>query len=216
MAKLGVKTDTVSTTQIPFNVSKENPFNKCYLVNVEAKETEIKKGDRVGQKPTTLSFTFESGDKTKRHTETIWPLTDNPESEEFNKKFGWMEQRIKHLLEKYIDVTEDVAAVLSGESFEEFFTNVAKVFNTGKGGKPVFKTEDGKGILMWIKLTYDNNNRLQFPFPNFLEKVGETNKEAPKTLTIGNKDKIDKSSTSTNAPGVKQANTQDIPDDFDF
>ncbi|MBS1960733.1 MAG: hypothetical protein JST04_00850 [Bdellovibrionales bacterium] len=213
--KLGVKTETVSTTQIPFNVTSQNPFNKCMLVSVEAKATEIKKGDKAGQKPVTLSFTFESGDRTKRHTETIWPLADD--DAKFNDKFGWMEQRIKHVAEKYIDITPEIANQLSGDNFDEFFTNVANVFNTGKAGKPIFKTEDDKPIAMWLKLTYDNNNRLQFPFPNFLEKVSETNKEAPKTLTVGNKDKVDKVVASNNAPGVNtKGNTEDLPDGFDF
>lgn len=213
--KLGVKTETVATTQIPFQVSTDNPFNKCILTKVEAKETEIKKGDSAGTKPITLNLTFESADRTKRHTETFWPIKSD--DAKFDEKFGWMEQRIKHVVEKYIDVTSDVANALSGDSFDEFFHNVANVFNTGKAGKPIFKTDDDKGIPMWLKLVYDKSNRLQFPFPNFLEKVGETNKDKPKTLAIGAKDKMDRSAGNTNAPGTKsQANTEDIPDDFSF
>ena len=49
---------------------------------------------------------------------------------------------------------------------------IAKAFNEGKEGSPIYKTE-GKYVTVWLKFTYFNND-LGFPYsPNFIELVRE-------------------------------------------
>ena len=83
---------------------------------------------------------------------------------------------LKHILDVFIfkgrELTEEEAVALSldyidfdenGEyvtvpaetvlaAWKTLFTNVATMLNTGNNGKPVYKTNDNKNIILWLKL----------------------------------------------------------------
>lgn len=140
-----------------------------------------------------LDFVFTDLEKirTFTHREFI-PKRDD----KFAKKVDYFNKRMKHLIEAYMKYPE--GGIGKFKTFEEFLEGVAKFFNTGKEGKPIFK-EDINLIPIWIKLTFFNNN-LGFPiFPNFIEKV-RAGKET--TLYIDKKfDSIEQAESKSGSTG---------------
>lgn len=115
----------------------------------------------------------------------------------------------------YINVAPEVVL----ESWKQLFENFANIMNTGRDGNPVYKSSDGKPIVVWIKLLRYIKQRTKgwqpiangnLAFPQF---VGEGCVEIFKTNTIpvirieASKEtilpmKVEKAKSPTQMPGA--------------
>jgi len=181
--QFGVTTETKSTNQVGYD---KGGFKKAILTSVKFEE--VGKDDK---KYKTLSFTFQDveGIKTFKHSEFAIEADDT----DFAKKLNGMNSRIKHIYEAFQPLTKSIGE--NAKSFEDFFNQVALVFNEdGKDKTPIYKLDNKSSILVWIKLAYySKKGNIGFPLsPNFIEKVTQNNQTEPKTLAIDNRwDKVD-------------------------
>lgn len=135
-----------------------------------------------------LDFKFSDAENVRKftHREFI-PKQDD----KFAKKVEQFSKRVKHLIEAYMPYPQ--AGIGAFTSIEGFFEGVAKFFNTGKTGTPIFKDAD-KFVLVHIKLTIFKNN-VGFPiFPNFIESY-----KAGKETTLYIDKKFDQVEQTDNA-----------------
>lgn len=178
-------------------------IHKTVLLNVVLNT--IKKKD--GTETKALQFTFVDLDNVRKFIHTEW--TVDPSDAKFGKKLEALNIRFKHIYEAYSKFPE--AGLGKGATtFVQYLELLAIGINTGKAGKPIYKTDDGKLIPVYIKLTYFNNN-LGFPYsPNFLEVIKE-GKET--TLTI---DKRYDTVEQTDAPSGNTMPGIVIPSDNEF
>lgn len=115
----------------------------------------------------------------------------------------------------YVNVAPEVIL----EGWKQLFENFANIMNTGRDGNPVYKSVDGKPIVLWIKLLryvkqrnkgWQEINRGDLAFPQF---VGEGCIEIFKSNTIptvridANREtilpmKIEKAKTPTQMPSA--------------
>jgi len=157
-----------------------------------------------------LDFKFSDAENVRKftHREFI-PKQDD----KFTKKIEQFSKRVKHIIEAYMPYPQ--AGIGAFTSIEGFFEGVAKFFNTGKAGTPIFKDEN-KFILVHIKLTFFNNN-LGFPlFPNFIDPY-KAGKETVLYIDLRKGDKVEQSdSTSTGLPGMPTMGTANGSDELIF
>lgn len=191
MGRKAVGSDIQSKEIVPFEVSVETPFNRAAITKVsvttkEATESDDEKSYLV------FDFVHESGERFHRHYEF-----------EVHKGMGQMseddvvlnqDRKVAHLYNTFMGDGAHAKAAngthslgtcftknAEGEvvpkaeaSWKEFFSSVAKSFNTSNKGGPVFKVDDDTFKTFWIKLTYDKNGKMQVPlFGNFVDEYRE-------------------------------------------
>lgn len=173
--------DTQGSNNIPFAVTKDNPFVIAKLVEVVVGESEEKKNPYL-----LFHFTDKKGKQTYFHYE-------NFNNEPIEKKSGGeisveelnetQDRRIAHIFNTFMG-TEAHSRVNEGEGLgadadqtieddkefaKAFFEAIANSFNTARAGGPVFNDAKGNPIYVWMRLVY-NGGRLGFPlYPNFLD-----------------------------------------------
>lgn len=159
-----------------------------------------------------LQFTFiqkkeenQSRDRILRHTED--PLTTigkdgTPiEMDTITAIFEAMNDRIVHIHETFkgtpnylpltnleLDIKGDTKAKL--ESHKVMFTAIAKSFNEGKEGKPIFVDAKGKSIPVYLKIQPDYKTKAFYTIPKFVGKgFIERNVGVPPLIELSPKEK---------------------------
>lgn len=186
--EFGIGNETNSKSRVNF----KGGFTKGGLRNVTAHE--IGKGNKFF----VLDFEFvdHEGIRSLLHREFIptgKASAKKTEKEDYDDKRSRFNSRIKHLYEAFATFPE-TGLGKGAKDWKDFFTKIAEGFNTGGAeGKPIYK-----GIMIWIKATYNNKNDLQLPLlPNFVERISTSNEHEPKTLEIN---KTYDKTTQTDAP----------------
>jgi hypothetical protein len=149
-------------------------FPICKLVKVHFDPAkEIKRNDTVTPTPVVI-FVFITKDG-KQFTHLEFPVEDDDEN--FDKKHEQIQQRIKHIFDETVGASKFIEGSMNGGTYAEFFSNVAKSFNTDQTAVAVKESDTPKSIptyskteVYW-KITY-YQTRLQVPlYPNFIQKA---------------------------------------------
>lgn len=229
---LKVTTETRGGSGIPIPAPiKLNSYNAQFptgykfpvvrLVSVRfnaEKEMKVANSNETTTKPV-LEFLFK-GEKDEQFTHIEFPI-EGDDTEKVQGSTDALLSRIKHIWEETMGLP--VPDSLSGESFADFFKNVADSFNKEK----ITILKDGKEksvakyprVKLYLKLSYYKTN-LQIPrFPNFVQKAEVDNKLIPCISLLINPqyDKTEpslKASTSNNTGLDNDFGTTDFSDDF--
>lgn len=214
--KFGITKDTKAVNTVPmlpptklevptsqFPTGWKFPIGR--LVNVVFNPAyETKNGNKV-----VIQFIFKDKEK-RQYTHTEWEIDAN--DAKFNDKQDWMASRIKHL---YVAVfgsfPNETGIGTDANNWVEYFKAVAHAFNS------VVRTINDKAVKaysqvqLYIKLTFYKTN-LGFPLaPNFVQRV---EKDKPCKLTVKPSEKVEASTTKSNAlPEMGgSTSTEDFPD----
>lgn len=199
----GITKDTKSSNLLPIEPPKKDNAGNwvypiAYLMEVKADPAyETKKGEKP-----VLSFKFVNSDKTKQFIHFEWAI-DDMNATNAADRLAAMQSRIKHIFETYEKFPEQ-GIIPKEETFESFFEAVEMAFH-GKKAKnskaSLIFTEKEKPIPVYLKLVYNNQNTIQFPYaPNFIERQRGN---APKTLNVNLK--YDKVEQAVGSGGVTNA-----------
>lgn len=187
ISEFGLTTDIVATGDARFI----GGIHQGVLTKVEWGE--FTKANKDTYKALKLSFSDLDNKRKFQKMEFIPTAGDN-----YDKNKEGLNKRMKHIIETYTGIENFPKNGIGKEAknWDEYMQALATYMNTGREGKPIFKTKEDKFIPVHLKLTYYKNN-LGFPLsPNFIEIVS-LNK--PTTLTIDkNYDKIVQDDPSTN------------------
>lgn len=179
MGRKAVKSN-IEQDIVRFEVTREKPFNVAVITKVYAEM--YTSGDE--EKPR-LTFEITSPDGKRKQYYSEREITDGMGKMSADQVTANQDRKIAHVYNAFmgdgahakasngheIGTTFDEAgnALEESEEWIDFFKAVAKAFNEGRDGKPVYLDKDGKPIPFWIKLTYDNKNKPQVPlFGNFI------------------------------------------------
>jgi len=220
----GINKDVQSKANVPLltpiKLDKPDPkfptgvkFPIARLINVKS-NTQYEKND--GTIVPVLQFVFVDSDK-RQYTHFEWEIEES--DNKFDKKVGWMQARIKHIYEETIGEFPDngIGNPTGDETEENQFALLFNIIESDFNKVTIQKNDKPVRVFTqhwaYYKLVYYNGN-LQFPFPNFLERI--TEKDQPcKTLSIGKKDTIDQEASkkaTTGIPGMDS--TPDGSDDL--
>ena len=186
--KLGISKDLQASAGIPIpaprkldKATQQFPngydFPIAQLVKVYCDPKKVVKRNGEDTEEAVLGFVFATagGNNTpkKQYTSIEFPIDSDDDN--FDKKFEQLASRIKHIFCEVIGESKFTEEAMTGDTFEEFFTNVAAEFNkhkvtTGEGDAaktvPVYTKNS-----VYIKITY-YKDRLQTPlYPNFVQKA---------------------------------------------
>ena len=102
-------------------------------------------------------------------TEKVFKKIEYPLKDEAKKKaVDILMARIKHIYEAFTTFPE----MRNCDGWGDLFTEVASMFNTGNGGKPIFKDDNGTPKPVWLHLIVNESNFVDTPdFPPFIEKA---------------------------------------------
>lgn len=190
----GINKETRGTAILPIPAAVKLPavtaqwktgyeFPIVRLLNVSFIENkEITRGG-VSETTSVLQFFFKDG-KDRQFTHLEFPL--DPSVNKYEEKVEWLNQRIKHLWDETIGEQHmpENGIGTGAKTFAEYFKAVAEAFKSvtytkgeGESAKtlPLYPS-----VLLYLKLTY-NQDRLQLPmFPNFVQRaVGLDNSKLP-------------------------------------
>jgi hypothetical protein len=198
--QFGIDKDTKQNNRViidvPFKdeVSGKWTFPLAILRKVEYDpKYETKKGERKVLK---FHFSDTKGQKTFTHIEWDFDPETDPKAE---KKVEALNIRLKHIYTTYAKFPESGIGS-KAKSFDGFFKAVEKAFNEDNDGKPIYRTEDSYK-LAFIKVVWNNGNRVLPYAPNFLEFTTGQDK-FPKTLEVNEKyDDVSNKTASTDFAG---------------
>ena len=202
--EFGITADLKSTNTAAFKAG----IQKGFLTSVKCEQRQNKKDETAPF--TVLVFSFVDLEGARKYDHVEWVV--NGEDAKAKDKVKASNVRIKHIFESYLTFPTNGIGV-TAKSWEEYFNAIVKAFETmGKDGKPIFKTEEGKFIPIWLKFTYFNN-KLGFPYsPNFIEKIKE-GKET--TLAIDKRyDIIEQTDAKSPMGGHPGLDGNAVPDDI--
>lgn len=189
-----------------------------YLKNVEVNTMYLKKDEeslqgeaREAAYKGTLKFTFATptlaGEEAneKIFTKMEFQLKEGVSPKAVNILFA----RIKHVYEAFGVWPE----MRECDDWKDLFTEVAKMFNEGNGGKPIYKDANGTPKPVWLHIVINDSKLPDFPdFPPFIEAAI---KDKPTNLVIDNRKYIYKvPETVANVAtggGGPLANLNDLP-----
>lgn len=212
---LGVTKETVGgsavSIPVPYALDRPTPqFTSGYhfpTAKLVAVHYIAEKDTKAGIKPV-LSFFFKDS-QNRQYNHIEFPIEDA--DAKFEDKLSWLQQRLKHIWDETIGDTLFPVDGLGGNAttFAEMFKDTAEKFNSKVTGEGDAAVKVFTKTLVYIKLTYGNKDRTQFPlFPNFLQKASLADKLVPViNLVVGPKDKViaGGSSTSAGAAGFNGA-----------
>lgn len=182
--------------------------------NVELTDVTFESPRKDGTGDPVLQFHFASPKGVYRHLEF-------PVNEDMIKSWGvaqWKRDRVAKKLNKPTVTDAEVlnesiqeaydrqgyiltaigSAVLTAAEVESLFEGLESYEDLGKKCVAVFKNRTA-GVKLFLKLVYNKKDRTQLPnFGEFLEAQGEN--EAPKSLRLNTKDKIEKTEPDTSGP----------------
>ncbi len=194
------------------------PFPNAYMQKVECKAG-VKKEFKLLQdvkiepntKPTVeqvtpesiryfLNFHFTSPDGIQEYVEQIWEVNDEDQAKAANKN-RMANQRIAHIFEAFMGANTageylNMKKVLTKDqelTWRNYFSGLARIFNTAKeGGTPIFMEGD-KYIPVRIKLTRNrfnkkNPNEVKMPLGNVIERYIKDAKST--TLSVSGDDEF--------------------------
>lgn len=152
----------------PIIPNENEPFPIVELTKVSVEEVTTKSGD----KKRILNFVFVQKSTGRSHTHSEWGIDKYTDAEDLAKKVQGVLSRIKHIYEQYkeVDPVNGIEGTAEANDFDELFEVVAKAFNTGNEGTPIFT-----GIPVYIKLVINKkavDKGFQLPLSTpFLERV---------------------------------------------
>lgn len=196
---LKISNEVKAVQKVPIKPSKD--YNIVFLKEVKTDEVAIEKGEKKGEMAVCLFMTFVLAKDTSQEFEKrFFPLdipsenANDKTKEDFNKAFDVLVENLKHVTNVYVPGVETEAAFGSHEDFAGLFKSIADYFNgvkrnkkgditNAEDAKPIFRNENGKPILVWLKLVYpQKNDYVSLPYrPNWIERAVEG--QLPKTLT---------------------------------
>lgn len=210
MTQFGINKDTKALNAVPIDTPYKGDNGKyvfpvCVLRNVEFEaKKETKKGETAA-----LTFTFSDTKGEKTHNKVEFPFEVNDEKSQ--KRLEALNVRLKHLYTAFMEFP-DKGIGEKATTFEAFLKAVAKAFNEGRDGKPIYKNEEGKNIMFFLKITWSKIGRRDIPYaPNFIEKY---TKDGPHTLDINPKyDLLESPSSSMDFAGGSPIDAGAISDE---
>jgi len=134
-------------------------------------EYETKTGKNKGKKQPLLEYEFQSMKQPERKSifRSYAPKADDTKEK---KQAAWdrVKKRFLNIYRAYTGQMPHEDLFKGAKGAKQGMEVIAKAMNTGNNGKPVFQTEDGQPIPVWLIPVYYGTS-VELPLDKFIEKV---------------------------------------------
>ncbi len=193
--KFNVNDNVKSELKFKPNMDIDKGLNRATLVSVEVLESEIKEETKwqfSGMTVPRIVYRFRSLDLPHRFFNKEYKVLSNEYTEKYTDEieFSLQQTMFDHFVDmhkafsecpNYKPLDQKVATILNNQKeeatteelvklYKSLFTTMAKAFNEGNNGKPIFEDKDGNGIEIWLKLVSDYKSGLFYDVPRFIRE----------------------------------------------